>query len=128
IESCADRLWLAHGGTVAPYDGDMDDYRRFILEPQRSAEARPASGAVNGRAVERRDAAARRRELAPLKQEAERWERESARLTEALRVIEQGLASPGLYERDPATAAELAKKHAKARDLLARAEESWLAA
>src|SRR5207248_7885541 len=31
IEACADRLWLVGDGTVAPYDGDLDDYRRLVL-------------------------------------------------------------------------------------------------
>jgi ATP-binding cassette subfamily F protein 3 len=126
IESCADRLWLADAGTVAPYEGDMDDYRRFILEPA-SNGARPGAAADDPRASRRRGSAARRRELAPLKQEAERWERESARLVEALKVIEQGLAAPSLYA-DPTAAAELAKKRARAIALLDAAESSWLSA
>jgi ATP-binding cassette subfamily F protein 3 len=126
IESCADRLWLADAGTIAPYDGDMDDYRRFVLEPQGNAPAR--NGAPDDpRGARRRGSAARRRELAPLKQEAERWERESARLAEALKVIEQGLAAPSLYT-DPAAATELAKKRAKAIALIEAAEASWLSA
>src|SRR3954470_2747451 len=31
IEACADRLWLVGDGTVAPYEGDLDDYRRLVL-------------------------------------------------------------------------------------------------
>src|SRR5499427_218119 len=44
IELCADRLWLVAGGAVKPFDGDMDDYRRFLLEERRdrTAEARAA--------------------------------------------------------------------------------------
>ena len=29
IEATADRLWLVKDGTVNPYDGDLDDYRRW---------------------------------------------------------------------------------------------------
>jgi len=32
MELVADRLWLAAGGTVAPFDGDMDDYADFVLD------------------------------------------------------------------------------------------------
>ena len=32
MELVADRLWLAADGTVAPFEGDMDDYARFVLE------------------------------------------------------------------------------------------------
>ena len=61
LEACADRLWLVADGTVAPFDGDLDDYRR--------ARARPR-GAREGAARRRREAsrapisAARRRRSA----------------------------------------------------------------
>jgi ATP-binding cassette, subfamily F, member 3 len=35
MELVADRLWLAADGTVAPFDGDMDDYARFVLDRAR---------------------------------------------------------------------------------------------
>src|SRR4051795_7977049 len=31
IEACADRLWLVGNGAVTPFEGDLDDYRRFVL-------------------------------------------------------------------------------------------------
>ncbi len=33
LELVADRLWLVADGTVRPFDGDLDDYRRLVLEP-----------------------------------------------------------------------------------------------
>ncbi len=32
MELVADRLWLAADGTVAPYEGDMDDYAQLVLD------------------------------------------------------------------------------------------------
>jgi ATP-binding cassette subfamily F protein 3 len=32
MELVADRLWLAADGTVAPFEGDMDDYAKFVLD------------------------------------------------------------------------------------------------
>ena len=32
MELVADRLWLAADGTIAPFDGDMDDYARLVLD------------------------------------------------------------------------------------------------
>ena len=32
MELVADRLWLAADGTVTPFEGDMDDYTKFVLE------------------------------------------------------------------------------------------------
>ena len=37
LEACADRLWLVQGGKVAPFDGDLDDYRRRC-SPARARE------------------------------------------------------------------------------------------
>jgi ATP-binding cassette subfamily F protein 3 len=40
IEACVDRLWLVEGGTVRPYDDDMEAYRSLILaSARRSGEA-----------------------------------------------------------------------------------------
>ena len=46
IEACADRLWLVANGTVTPYDGDIEDYRRMVLgiAPSRRDADRCAGG------------------------------------------------------------------------------------
>ncbi len=37
MELVADRLWLAADNTVAPFNGDMDDYAKFVLDRAKSA-------------------------------------------------------------------------------------------
>ncbi len=130
IENCVDRLWLVGDGAVQPYDGDMDEYRRLIIGKPGNGETSSANGAALGGAKTqaRRAAAARRADLAPLKKEVARWEKEINRLTEVMAVIDKGLAAPGLYEKDPSTAADLFKKRAKAAELLETAELRWLEA
>jgi ATP-binding cassette subfamily F protein 3 len=39
VELVAERLWLVDGGTVKPYDGDMDDYRALLLKKGKPAKA-----------------------------------------------------------------------------------------
>jgi ATP-binding cassette subfamily F protein 3 len=39
VELVADRLWLVDGGTVAPYEGDMDEYRVLLAKKGRPAKA-----------------------------------------------------------------------------------------
>ena len=39
----ADRLWLVKDGAVAPYEGDLDDYRKFLLTGDAPARS-PARG------------------------------------------------------------------------------------
>ena len=42
MELVADRLWLAADNTVAPFEGDMDDYARLVLD--RAKVAAPGQG------------------------------------------------------------------------------------
>ena len=39
MELVADRLWLAADGTVQPFDGDMDDYARLVLDRAKAGAA-----------------------------------------------------------------------------------------
>ena len=41
LEACADRLWLVQNGTVKPFDGDLEDYRRRVLSDS-GTDAQPA--------------------------------------------------------------------------------------
>ena len=55
MELVADRLWLAADGHVKPFDGDMDDYAKFVLDRARQG-ARPTqlgAGKVNGKKAKR---------------------------------------------------------------------------
>ena len=42
MELVADRLWLVADGTVKPFDGDMDDYARVVLDRASAAARGPA--------------------------------------------------------------------------------------
>jgi ATP-binding cassette subfamily F protein 3 len=134
LEACADRLWLVANGGVAPFEGDIEDYRRLVLSERGGGsggtEARPqrAERPRAGRAEERRAAAQLRAELAPLRRRIGEAEATVGRLTGEIARIDAALSDPYLFSRDPAKAAALAKSRAEAAAALARAEEDWLAA
>jgi len=131
IEACADRLWLVADGEVAPFDGDLDDYRRLVLA-SKSAERvltnKSADPRRTGRADIRRAAAEKRVELAPLRRRIADTESKIARLNAEIVRIDTALAESGLFARDPAKAAALAKARADTAGALAQAEEDWLEA
>jgi ATP-binding cassette subfamily F protein 3 len=131
IEACAERLWLVEAGAVTPFDGDLDDYRRSVLSERGADEKAPQRGndqpAVS-RAEQRRAAAEKRLELAPLRQRVAAAERAVQRFSDEIARIDAALATPGLFARDPAKAAALSKSRAEAADGLAGAENDWLAA
>jgi ATP-binding cassette subfamily F protein 3 len=129
IEACADRLLLVADGTVTSYDGDLDDYRALVLSAARSDDKPDAQKFDRGRsrAEERRHAAERRAELAPLKRRIGAIEDDIDRLGRRISEIDQMLADTKLYEREPVRVATLAKDRAEAAAALAVAETQWLA-
>jgi ATP-binding cassette subfamily F protein 3 len=133
IAACAERLVLVADGRAVPYDGDLDDYRSRVLAergaPGTSTERRKeAAPSRVGRAHLRRAAAEKRAALAPLRQRIAAAEAAMARLNAEIGRIDALLAGSGLFGRDPAKAAELAKARAEHASTLAKAEEDWLEA
>jgi ATP-binding cassette, subfamily F, member 3 len=125
VELVADRLWLVAEGTVRPFDGDLDDYRALLAERGRTT----GKAEIPGRKDDRRERAAARAALAPLRKQAKDAEARLARLTAERLAIEAKLADPALYAlgraNDIATAnARLASIRREAETV----EALWLAA
>jgi ATP-binding cassette subfamily F protein 3 len=78
------------------------------------------------RSDQRRSAAEKRAELAPLKRRIGAIETELGRLSARINEIDAALSAPDLYARDPAQAAAFAKERAERAALLAAAEDEWL--
>jgi ATP-binding cassette subfamily F protein 3 len=76
----------------------------------------------------RRAAAEKRAELAPVRQRIAEAEATIVRLTAEIGRIDAILAGSGLFARDPAKAAALAKARADHVSALTQAEEDWLEA
>jgi ATP-binding cassette subfamily F protein 3 len=126
IEACADRLWLVGEGTVVPYEGDLDDYRRLVLGRETRANA-PRESERTSRTDQRRAAAEKREQLKPLKRRIDTAEQAVAKLSAEIAAIDAELASD-LFARDPGRATALSKSRAEAANALSRAEEDWLEA
>ncbi|MGQ0672299.1 MAG: ABC-F family ATP-binding cassette domain-containing protein, partial [Hyphomicrobium sp.] len=110
VEATADRLWIVRDGTVKPYEDDIDSYRAELLA-QRSTKPRETArdGDANllskqSRADERRAAAERRAELAPMKKAMQTAERDVEAITRDIGRLDALLADAELYTRDPARA------------------------
>lgn len=125
LEATVDRLWLVKDGQVNPYDGDLDDYKTLVTGVSaNSREKREADKA--SKAERRREAAARRQQYEPLAKEIRATEALMDRLRKRIDVIEDELANPALYEKDPVGATRLAKERSDLSGQLARNEEKWL--
>ena len=133
IEACADRLWVVRDGTVASYDGDIDQYRlsllaeRTLRNKERTREA-AASDVKTSRQAERRAAAERRQELAPLRKAVTEAEKKVEALTAQIARLDAALGDASLYVKDPARAQKLSAERGVLARQLGEAEEAWLEA
>ena len=117
IEACADRLWLVAQGTVRPFDGDLDDYRRLVLAGALRPDPRePGADAAQPvtRGEDRRAAAERRAAAAPLRKRLGALEARIERLTGVIAKVDAALADGAAYRDNPAKAGELARMRAEA--------------
>jgi len=119
LELTADRLWLVANGTVRPYDGDLEDYRRSTLRPREAAAQRVIEAKPNAPMVEKK------KSPSTLKRAAQAAEKTLRTLTAERDRIERDVARPDLAG---AERAKLMRRHAELVDEIAAAEETWLAA
>ena len=126
VERVADRLWLIHDGKVENFDGDLSDYRRFVIQQRRNArrKERAEKAAVQQDNAQPAQPAAN---VSHLKKQAEKAEKEMAKLQTRKDKLEQEMAAPGFYEdTNRATAAQ--KDHSAVVEKLAAQEALWIAA
>jgi ATP-binding cassette subfamily F protein 3 len=125
MEMVADRLWLTADGTVTPYDGDMEDYARLVLDRARAAARAPAARPA---AAAPPEPPPRRAPAGPLKRKLEAAEAALARETMLLAELDETLANPVLHAKDPVEAARLSERRTRLAERLTRAEAAWLEA
>ncbi|MBX9451278.1 MAG: ABC-F family ATP-binding cassette domain-containing protein [Mesorhizobium sp.] len=125
IEATVDRLWLVKDGTVVSYDGDLTDYRQLVTGGASDRRERREADKAS-KADKRREAAARRQAMEPVAKEIRATEGLIERTRKRIDAIEDQLADPALYEKDPSTATQLAKERSDLSNTLARHEDRWL--
>jgi len=130
LKSTTDDFLLVADGAVQEFDGDLDDYARWLAD-YRLRNAPVSNTPVNvdktDKKAQRQQAAALRQQLAPHKREADKLEKDLGALHEKLAKIETALGDGEIYE---------AANKDKLRDLLAEQarlkvregelEESWM--
>lgn len=128
IEATVDRLWLVNGGTVAPFDGDLEDYRSIVVASSRKKDDKSSTNVDDSvsKSDQRKANAEKRASLAPLKKRINEAEALTAKLEKLIQALDVELADPKLYEKSPTKAAEKAKQRSDAAVKLAETEELWL--
>ena len=132
IELTADRLWLIDAGRCTTYDGDLEDYRALLAQKAKIQAAGKGQDksekSVVSRKNERREAAEKRQQLAPLRKTLKETETELAKLNEQKEKIEEMLEDPSLYMigLNAAKVKGLQISLARLNQEIDTAEERWL--
>ncbi|HEY2885863.1 MAG TPA: ATP-binding cassette domain-containing protein, partial [Rhizomicrobium sp.] len=124
IEATADRLLLVANGEVHPFDGDLEDYRRYLLSGDAAPAREPEAKATKN--TTRRDGAEKRRQLKPLKDKLEAAEHQIAELNIEIAKCDKSLSDPLLFAKDPARGKAVSKKRVDAIKKLETLEARWL--
>ena len=124
IETTVDRLWLVAEGTVRPFDGDIDDYTRQVLDQARGGRRARAGQKANGRAT----GDAGRQQATKLLKKVREIDSRLAEINEKIGILDRALADEGLYAQDPKQARKFSGLRAELQGELERLEHHWLEA
>ncbi len=116
IELTCDTLWIVRRGTCQTFTGDLDDYKAQLLKNNDRNDL--ASDKMTSKERERKEAAARRARVAPLKKEIRVLDEKIEKLTSRKAALEEQLVTQ--YSAD--SSIELALLN----DELKKTEERWL--
>ncbi len=133
LRSVCDEFWLVGRGQVGPFDGDLDDYQRYLLDESRrlreqaraAAPAPTAAPAPDAREQRRLDAQARQQlaeKTRPLKRELETIDQRLALLAQEKAQLEERL----MQQLPPAEIAECGRRLKTCTEEVERLEEKWL--
>lgn len=130
LANTVDEFYSIHKGSFTPFDGDLSEYERWLMKEYSQEDAK--RNADNGETITvdkkkaRQEAAAKRANLAPLRNAAKKIEKQMEVLQKELDKIETALADESIYiEANKASLTELLQTQGKLKAELVDAEERW---
>ena len=103
----------------------LSDYRQEVVGDSGDRRQRREADKTS-KADRRREAAQRRAALEPVAKQIRATEALIDRIRKRIDRIEDELANPAIYEKDPTTATQLARERSELGGTLAGHEERWL--
>ncbi|CAH6804564.1 putative ATP-binding protein YheS [Vibrio chagasii] len=135
LRATTDDLYLVHDRQVAPFDGDLNDYYKWLTEQQKverkeaQAQAPTKDGANSAAAKkeQKRKEAEFRKLTAPIRKKLIQFEKQMDKLTLALEEAEQQLSDTSLYEAEnKAKLNEVLALQASSKSQLEEVEMDWM--
>lgn len=132
LSNTVDQFYLVYDGSVAEFDGDLDDYRQWLKQQASDATgtALPVDKKENSaeakKEKKRRDAEIRG-QLSPLKKTVDKLEQAVESLQNTLQSLDEQLADTTLYEvANKAQLQTVLSQQAEAKQQLEQTEEEWM--
>lgn len=136
LRSTVNEFYLVHDGKVEEFNGDLEDYQKWLnelnaqLEFAKKADNPTAchneNSAVN-RKEQKRQEAELRQQAAPLRKKLTQLEKELEKLTASLTTLEETLASPEIYDvENKAKLTDTLAKRVATKKQLEEVEMEWL--
>lgn len=129
LRAVADELILVDQGRAQPFDGDLDDYARWFLIRENTAQADETESATSAdaRKQRKRDEAERRSRLSPLRAQISKLEKRMEGLHRELTDVETQLAAPDIYaHQSKAKLQNVLAEQIRIKRELESAESEWL--
>ncbi len=129
LSSVCEDFYLVDSGQVEPFNGDLDDYRTWILAQQSEAKAaapKDDKPKVDRKAEKRREAEFRN-SVAPIKKAIEKHEKAMEKTSTALAQVEESLGDTSLYEeQNKAKLMALLDEQTTLKQAMEEHEMAWL--
>ncbi|ALG67386.1 ATP-binding cassette domain-containing protein [Beggiatoa leptomitoformis] len=130
IRSTTDDLILVAQGQVKPFEGDLDDYRQWLLdhranERSQQRDVKSPSENAQQRAEKKRLEAQQREQRRPLQNKLKQIEKQLDKLTTEKTTVETLLADPAIYG-DKQKVQDYIRQQATLITQLQQVEEEWL--
>ncbi|MFS1936115.1 ABC transporter ATP-binding protein [Vibrio splendidus] len=135
LRATTDDLYLVHDRQVAPFDGDLSDYYKWLTEQQKverkEAQAlAPAKDGANSAAAkkeQKRKEAEFRKLTAPIRKKLTQFEKQMDKFTLSLEEAEQELSDTSLYEAEnKAKLNKVLALQASSKSQLEEVEMDWM--
>ncbi|NVK17601.1 MAG: ABC-F family ATP-binding cassette domain-containing protein [Methylocystaceae bacterium] len=131
LELTCDRLWIVENGCCKSFEGDLEEYKRQLIESRKSDKKNNVdsnSSQTNQKKASRQDRAAQRAAQAPLRKAAKEAEKQVEKLTAEKEKLEAKMADPKIYEGPSDKLQDLQIKLGEINNKLEEAEIAWLEA
>jgi len=127
----ADEFYIVHQGAAAAFDGDLEDYAKWLVEAD-SAAPEPADRkpeTTESRRQRKREEAERRNRLSPLRAAIVKCEGELERLARERSRVQAALEAPDIYaDGEKGRLGKLLEEQAQLARATEAAEGVWLEA